>query len=195
MLTIRLLGGKFCIGSEAPGKVPVLLDGLQFSSDAAARLRELFCPAPTAEQAERAEVAALEAEFDKAKDEVLGLNWDFINSRGGDRKAGPRYTVFTPGRIEHFPGDTRADAARAAAEYVRALKPAEKPVESMTARECADEMHYRGWIWVEYGGRWRGYIRDEHAIQTDGIRDSSNRAALTRARELDAEAGKQEGGQ
>lgn len=89
-------------------------------------------------------------------------------------------------------GVTRLEAATAAAEYVRALRkqaPKLPDVESMSGDECEAELDRRRWMWAG-GNKWEGYIRGEYAVAMAHATDYTHRirAALARARELDAEA-------
>ncbi len=88
-----------------------------------------------------------------------------------------------------FDGHTELAALTAAAEYVRGLRqPVLPDVEGMDENSICAELNDRGWEYIESGGN-RGYIRGETFLRVTYRDIASHRAALTRAREIDAAAG------
>lgn len=162
------------------------LPGLSLTTTAAAKLRKLLCPAPTPERAEQAEVAALEAEFAAAKRDGRLDYWTYI-----DGMTMHQYQLgISDGKLYGDAIDSRLAAARAAAEKLRAIKPALRPVESMRDDECRDELRNRGWArFVNDAWLSSAWVRFSRAIWEDNLASPTDsiRSVLTRARELDAE--------
>jgi hypothetical protein len=177
----------------------VRLPGLSVTEGAAAKLRHLLGvpSAPPGLTEEQAEVARLEAELEQA-----WKDWSITSYQGlWTKQMGWHYHVWWPtplnketGGYWSSGGDTRLEAVRKAAAYVRTLKPpvpALPPVEEMTGEAMHTEMVRRSWAWYSGSGSCGVWVRNGVALERTAQECAQSilvflRRALTESRALDA---------